>query len=66
MKDQTFEEFATVWIYLLSRTENELACIFGESDFAYEFRWRPTEGSASPDLLLNQQGGECDGRIQDT
>ena len=41
MKDQTFEQFARAWIYLLSSTENKLALVPLGSDFAFEFKWTP-------------------------
>lgn len=43
MKNQTFEEYAATWIYLLSATDNRLALVPCRSDFAYEFKWQPRD-----------------------
>ena len=43
MKDQSFEEFAHAWIYLLSATDNSLALVPIGLDFAFEFKWTPRD-----------------------
>ncbi len=57
MKNQTFREYATTWIYLLAATHNTLAIVPCGDQFAYEFKWEPQDG-AQPQAGRMQRSGE--------
>jgi hypothetical protein len=59
MKNQTFREYATTWIYLLAATDNTLAIVPCGDEFAYEFKWEPRDASHTDLRSAPSPEGRC-------